>query len=275
MPVNASSRMKVHRGELALASQPRLGEQPASYTALHYDYSLVDERHREQVRAAAVEIRTRLRRTVEDMIVIGEQLNAVQEILHYSQFYEWAQTEFGLSRGSVFEFARIATRFAEKRSIIERFFTPTIVRRLAAVSVPDKAVDAVIAAAEASPKPLRVRDAMALVKPYMPPRLPKPQKQLPPPEPEPPSIEAEYSVIPDEVERAKWGDASRALLMPSWATPSHLQGEYVGVVLRRELAAKLVDGLVHRIFLAYFTPDERDALLVALTKAVSPLEEEE
>jgi hypothetical protein len=171
------------------------------YAALEFNYALIeDDYQRGLMQQAASDIRARLRRSIADMIEIGQQLKEIQELLDHKRFYEWAQIEFGLSRGSIFEFIQIYMRFAENRSIIERFFTPTIVRRLAAVSVPDAAVEQVIEAARTNGKRLRVQDAMAIVRPYMPVKQPRP-KQLagpvvPEPEPdEPDAIEAEYTVV--------------------------------------------------------------------------------
>jgi hypothetical protein len=211
---------------------------------LAYDYAAIPEQHRELVQQAASDIRARLRRSIADMIEIGQQLKEIQELLDHKRFYEWAQIEFGLSRGSIFEFIQIYTRFAENRSIIERFFTPTIVRRLAAVSVPDAAVEQVIEAARTNGKRLRVQDAMAIVRPYMPVKAPKP-KQLPGPVAEPDAISAEYTVIQPPAEPV--GDVVR---------------------LRHELLVKLIDGAAHKVFMPFLSRAEHDELLIALTRAL-------
>jgi hypothetical protein len=81
--------------------------------------------------------------------------------------------------------------------------------------VPDEAVAAVFTAAEGSERPIRLQDAMAIVKPYMPPKPPKPRpflcqdkpvRELPPPapEPEPQTIEAEYTVLSAQLTFADW-----------------------------------------------------------------------
>lgn len=143
---------------------------------LSYDYGQLPEQHREQVQRAALDIRARLKRTVEDMIEIGRQLNEVKGLLPEGQFERWMATEFEMSRRSAFEFRSMADRFAARSAIIA-LLSPTIVRRLAAVSIPDEAVEAVIAEAQAQGKPLRVRDAMAIVKPFLPAKERRP-KQL-------------------------------------------------------------------------------------------------
>jgi hypothetical protein len=115
---------------------------------------------------------------------------------------------------------------------------------LAAPSVPDEAVAAVIAEAQAQDGRLRYKDAMAIVRPYMPVKAPKP-KQLPGPLPEPDAIEAEYTVIQPPAEPV--GDVVR---------------------LRHELLVKLIDGLAHKVFMPFLTREEHDELFVALAKGL-------
>lgn len=190
-PLTPAERMERKRKVQAQRQAEKEARQEVKQTlklaGLRYDYGQVEEQHRELVQRAALEIRSRLKRTVEDMIEIGRQLNEVQELLGRRQFYDWAQNEFGMSRGSVFEFVQIATRFGGNPSNFERIL-PSVVRRLALPSVPDEAVNAVLWASR--DKALPFKDAMAIVKPYLP---VKPPKQLPPP-PQPETIEVEYTV---------------------------------------------------------------------------------
>src|SRR5436190_4844179 len=205
-PLTPAERMERKRKVIAQRQAEKEARQEVKQTlklaGLRYDYEQVEEQHRERVQIAALEIRSRLKRTVEDMIEIGRQLNAVQELLldekgKSPQFYDWAQYEFGMSRGSVFEFVQIAIRFGEFHSKFEQIL-PSVVRRLALPSVPDEAVEAVLFASR--DKALPFKDAMALIKPYLPVKPPRP-KQLPGPGsplgPESDGIEAEYTVAPD------------------------------------------------------------------------------
>jgi hypothetical protein len=219
---------------------------------LAFDYAQVDEAYRATVQQAAVTIRARMRRTVEDMIEIGRQLNEVKALLPERQFERWMATEFEMSRRSAFEFRSIADRFAAQSAIIA-LISPTIVRRLAAPSVPDEAVRQVIAAARASDKPLRVQDAMAIVKPYMPVKPPRPKQLPPPPEPDGDVISAEYTVQP-----------RHEFIFPGHA----LTPDKIAPVIGRELGRKLQDALVHRIFKELLTRDEYDELMIALTRAL-------
>jgi hypothetical protein len=120
--------------------------------------------------------------------------------------------------------------------------------------VPDEAVRQVIAAARASDKPLRVQDAMAIVKPYMPVKPPRP-KQLPGlvAEPDTDTIDAEYTVQP-----------RHEFIFPG----KGLTPDKIAPIIGRELGRKLQDALVHRIFRTLLTADESDELMIALTRAL-------
>jgi hypothetical protein len=212
--------------------------------ALAYNYDEIPEPHREAVQKAALDIRSRIKRTVEDMLEIGRQLNAVKALVP-GKFDEWVASEFGMSRATASEFRNAADRFSQ--NVQNLYLLPvSVVRRLAAPSVPDEAVAAVIAEAQAQDRPLRFKDAMAIVKPYLPPR-PRRPKQLPGPvapdvfargaEP----IEAEYTVIAPDI---------------------------IHVAMTRALALKLADGIVHRIFRLFLSGQESDELLNALTRAL-------
>jgi hypothetical protein len=165
--------------------------------ALAYDYADIPQEHRELVQRAALDIRSRLKRTVEDMIEIGRQLSEVRDaLLDDGKYHQWLKVEFGMSIGSASEYRSIAARFGGEVSIIETL-SPTIVRRLAASSVPIEAIEAVRLAAQAKNKPLKVREAMAIIRPFRTPKVVKP-KQLPGPVAETEHdaiIEAEYTVI--------------------------------------------------------------------------------
>jgi hypothetical protein len=219
---------------------------------LSYDYAAIPELHRELVQRAALDIRSRLRRTVEDMIEIGRQLNEVKALIP-GRFDQWVTAEFGMSRATASEFRNAADRFAE--NVQNLYLLPvSVVRRLAAPSVPDEAVAAVIAEAKAQAAPLRYKDAMAIVRPYMPVKAPKPKQLAGPvaePEPDamasgPHTIDAEYTVVTEP--------------------PAEPVGDVVR--LRHELLVKLIDGLAHKVFMPFLTREEHDELFVALAKGL-------
>jgi len=244
-----AERMARKQAEKEKAKQQRQAKKEVTrYAGLRFNYGTIDEEHRELVRQAALDIRRRLKRTVEDMIEIGKLLTAVRaQLVDEGRYHEWLKIEFGMSIGNASEYRSIAERFGDRVSIIETL-TPTIVRRLAAPSVPEEAVSAVCVAAKKSDKPIRVKDAMAIVKRvmdlYRPPKVAKP-KQLawPVDEPEPATIEAEYTIVAQPAARP-------------------------GVVLRPELLRKMIDGAAHKIFMPFLTRAEHDELLIALTRAL-------
>lgn len=214
------------------------------------DYGELSGDQRDLLQMAALEIRRRLKRSVEDMVEIGRQLNAVKQILP-DKFEAWIKAEFGMSRATASEYRNAADRFAEHVQLLY-MLTPTIVRRLAAPSVPDEAVAKVIAASLATNKPLRVQDAMAIVKPFLPPKLVKP-KQLPPP-PMPQLTGPVAETEPDDAI-----DAEYTVYEPP-------PGDVVR--LRRELLLKMIDGAAHKVFMPFLTRAEHDELFIALTRAL-------
>jgi hypothetical protein len=72
-------------------------------------------------------------------------------------------------------------------------------------------------------------------------------------EPEPEAITAEYTVIP-----------KHEFIFPAPA----LDAAHVAVTMHRDLARKLQDAMVHRIFRVVLNNSERDELLIALTRAL-------
>jgi Protein of unknown function (DUF3102) len=220
------------------------------YSGLRYNYGQIDEAHRQQVQEAALDIGRRLRRTVEDMIEIGRQLGEVKALIP-GKFSAWLKAEFAMSNGSAHDFMNFAER-VEEFPIIGNFGI-TVARLLAAPNVPESVINAVVEATEAKGSPLLVREVNMIKRELMPPK-PKPAKQLsPPPEPEPETIEAEYTVAPKH----------------EFIFPAHeKRADEVRPVISRALAAKLRDGVLHRIFRLFLTGEEADELLVALTRAL-------
>ena len=104
-----------------LAAKRKLQETPKTnyyqlqkYAALSYDYGQIAEADRQTVSDAALEIRQRMRRTVADMVRIGEYLSVVKELLPHGQYHDWLDIEFDMSVGAASEFRSIAARFADK-----------------------------------------------------------------------------------------------------------------------------------------------------------------
>ena len=107
---------------------------------LVYDYSqIADASMRTLAQRAADEIKPRLRRAADDILVIGQRLAVVRQYLPHGQWKSWIETEFGMGDETARQFIRVATRFADK-SLIIRDLTPTALYMLAAPSTPDEAI---------------------------------------------------------------------------------------------------------------------------------------
>lgn len=85
------------------------------YSNLRYDYSRIeDEAVRERARRAAVQIKPRLKRAVEDIFVIGQELTFIKEYLAHGEWGNWLETEFGLSDRMARNFMNVALRLGDK-----------------------------------------------------------------------------------------------------------------------------------------------------------------
>ena len=59
-----------------------------------FDYSLVGDAA-DKVRSSAEKIRSTVQKTIEDIIVVGQELLAVKEAVGHGQFGPWLRAEFG------------------------------------------------------------------------------------------------------------------------------------------------------------------------------------
>jgi len=121
------------------------------------EYKKLDPEVESRVKAIVVDIRVRQRNALSDMIATGHQLMEAKLHLGHGNFEEWAQDEFGLSRGSLVELRQVAERFGDKSSIIEHL-NPTTARLLAPRTVSDDVVQAVVDLSVEWGRPLLVRE---------------------------------------------------------------------------------------------------------------------
>ena len=105
---------------------------------LRYDYSQVDEAHREQVMEAAVDIKRREHRAAMDIVEIGRSLIDVRDRLPYGQFVPWLETEFGWQKSMAYNFMAVAESFP-KFGKVENFGLSALYL-LSGPNVPDEAV---------------------------------------------------------------------------------------------------------------------------------------
>jgi hypothetical protein len=115
-----------------------------------FDYSLIKEGVVEQVRSAAERIRQKVKKTLEDVIEIGNDLLAVKEALPHGQFLPWLKAEFGWRERMAQNFMSVAERFGPKPAMIaDLAIQPTAAYLLAAPSAPDEARQKAVEMAEA------------------------------------------------------------------------------------------------------------------------------
>ncbi len=86
-------------GEQTEAKQPR-GE----LVVIEFNYDLLETKLADKVRSTADRIRDRIKKTVEDIIEVGNDLLAVKEALPHGQFLPWLKADFGWGERSAQNF---------------------------------------------------------------------------------------------------------------------------------------------------------------------------
>jgi hypothetical protein len=113
-----------------------------------FNYDVLEAQVADQARNTADRIRQRLKKTLEDLIEVGNDLLAVKEALEHGQFLKWLRAEFGWSERTAYNFTSVAERF-KLATIASLPIQPTAAYLLAAPSVPDEARQQAIERAEA------------------------------------------------------------------------------------------------------------------------------
>jgi hypothetical protein len=126
-----------------VAKQPR-GE----LVVVGFNYELLETKLADKLRNAADRIRERVKKTVEDIIEVGNDLLAVKEALPHGQFLPWIKAEFGWSERTAQNFMSVAEQFKSAK-IADLPIQPSAAYLLAAPSVPDEAREKAIEKAEA------------------------------------------------------------------------------------------------------------------------------
>lgn len=115
-----------------------------------FDYSSIQRDAADKARAAAERVRQRIKRSIDDIIHIGNELAKVKAVLGHGQFGKWLQAEFGWSDRLAEHFLSVAERFGP---VFETFsdltIQPSAAYLLAAYTVPDKARQIAISRAKA------------------------------------------------------------------------------------------------------------------------------
>jgi hypothetical protein len=142
-----------------------------------FNYDLLETKVAEQVRSSADRIRDRVKKTVEDIIEIGNDLLAVKEALEHGQFGPWLKAEFGWSERSAQNFMSVADRFKSAK-LAELPIQPSAAYLLAAPAVPDEARQVAIEKAEAGEE-ITFTTAKEIVAEAKKRKKPKRQKAMP------------------------------------------------------------------------------------------------
>jgi hypothetical protein len=100
-----------------------------------FDYSVIDQDARDDVRDAAMRIKVRMARTAADIIDIGNDLIAVKAALGHGRFLAWIDAEFGMTERTAQNFMQVGERFRDKSETVSDF-TVSALYALAAPSTP-------------------------------------------------------------------------------------------------------------------------------------------
>jgi hypothetical protein len=128
-----------------VAKQPK-GE----LVVIGFNYELLETEVAEQARSSAERIRQKVKKTLESIIEVGQDLVAVKDALPHGQFGPWLKAEFGWGERMAQNFMSVAGAFGTKTEIIaDLAIQPTAAYLLAAPSAPDEARLAALERAEA------------------------------------------------------------------------------------------------------------------------------
>jgi hypothetical protein len=126
-----------------VAKQPK-GE----LVVIGFNYDGLETKVADKIRTAADRIRQRIKKTVEDIIEVGNDLLAVKKTLPHGQFLPWLKAEFGWSERSAQNFMSVAEQFKSAK-IADLPIQPSAAYLLAAPSIPDEAREKAVEKAEA------------------------------------------------------------------------------------------------------------------------------
>lgn len=105
---------------------------------IQFDYSNLDRTTCQFILQKTGEIRTLMRRTAQDIFLIGKKLIEIKERLEHGHFLEWLEAEFAWSDRTARNFMRVAEVF-KMETISDLQFAPSALYILAASSIPERA----------------------------------------------------------------------------------------------------------------------------------------
>jgi Protein of unknown function (DUF3102) len=167
----ATSRVKIDKSGKAILTKGfnKMNRMPVSEIDLStkvFDYTDLDVEISQFVQQQTGEIQALVKRTAQDIIEIGQKLNAVKEKLKHGRFTDWIEAEFHWSYPTAARFMQVADRFGDKIYQIDKF-APSAMYELAAPSTPKLALEEAIAIATAG-ESITYSKAKALKQKYSP-----------------------------------------------------------------------------------------------------------
>lgn len=110
-----------------------------------FDYSALSADDRKAVESATARINRRLKKTLADMVAIGEDLIAVKERIGHGGFMAWCVAEFGWGKSTVCNYMRVHDALANFQQLE---IAPAAAIRLSERNTPDEAFAEAIERAE-------------------------------------------------------------------------------------------------------------------------------
>jgi hypothetical protein len=77
-------------------------------TIVGFNYDKLEPAARDVAKASAERIKAKVKKTVEDIIDVGNELLAVKQVLEHGQFLKWLKGEFGWSERTARNFMAVA-----------------------------------------------------------------------------------------------------------------------------------------------------------------------
>jgi hypothetical protein len=84
-----------------------------------FDYTPLAAKTANKVKEAADRIRQTVKRTIDDIITVGNDLLEVKEVLPHGQFTPWLRAEFGWTERTARNFMAVAEQFGKTEMIGE------------------------------------------------------------------------------------------------------------------------------------------------------------
>lgn len=133
---------------------------------MYFERSLADKSLANYLKQEASEIKTILKRTVENTIEIGRRLTKIKKTLPHGDFYPWIEQEIGLHSSTVLHFMRVWQTFGDCREQISQLgLNVSILYVLSAPSTPEELRSKVLTKAQKG-EPVSIAEVKQLKKEY-------------------------------------------------------------------------------------------------------------